>query len=95
MFRHTRVKVSLHIRNLQRKYDAQIKAEIICRRIELDKPYDQLKQKEKVDYLRLDEKKDRVDQEKAQDVIQPRDITYIVPPSAEMIALVATINRNN
>lgn len=53
------------IRNLQVKYDAQIKAEIIFQGIKLNKPYKDLKHKEKVDYLRLDEMKNLVTQGKA------------------------------
>ena len=82
------------IRNLQVKYDTQIKAEIIFRGIKLDKLYKDLKHKEKVDYLRLDEMKNLVAQGKARDGIKPGDVKYIVPCSAEMVALVTAINRN-
>ena len=83
------------IQNLQAKYDKQIEAEIRHRRIELTAPYNKLKHKEKRDLLRLDEMKNLLAEGKAQDGILPRDIKYIVPRSAEMIALVSTINRNN
>ena len=76
------------------KYDAQIKAEIIFQGIKLNKPYKDLKHKEKVDYLRLDEMKNLVAQGKARDGIKPGDVKYIVPCSAEMVALVTVINRN-
>ena len=58
-------------------------------------PYNELKHKEKKDLLRLDEMQNLVVKGKAQDGIKPSDIKYIVPRSAEMIALVSIINRNN
>ena len=44
--------------------------------------------------LRLDEMKNLVAQGKARDGIKPGDVKYIVPCSAEMVALVTAINRN-
>ena len=83
------------IQNLQRKYDNKIKAAMIFCNIVLDRPYKQLKHKEKVDALRLDEMKNLVAQGKAQDVIKHSDVKYVVPWSAEMIALVSRINKND
>ena len=71
------------IRNLQVKYDAQIKAEIIFRGIKLDKSHKDLKHQEKVDYLRLDEMKNLATQGNDRDRIQPGHVKYIVPCSAE------------
>ena len=57
--------------------------------------YKELKQREKVDYLWRDETKNLVAQGKAQDGIKPSDVKYIVPQSAEMIALITRINKND
>ena len=48
-----------------------------------------------MDALRLDEMKNIVAQGKAQDVIKHSDVKYVVPWSAEMIALVSRINKND
>ena len=57
--------------------------------------YKELKQREKVDYLWRDETKNLVAQGKAQDGIKPSDVKYIVPQSAEMIALITRIKKND
>ena len=82
------------IKNVQKKYDKEIEAEFIHRRIEHEGPYNKLPMKEKVNLLRISEMKNLVAQGKAQDGIQSRDVKYIVPQSAEMIALITRINRN-
>ena len=56
--------------------------------------YKDLKHKEKVDYLRPDEMKNLAAQGKGRDGIQSGDVKYIVPCSAEMVALVTVINSN-
>ena len=67
---------------------------IFCN-IVLDRPYKELKYKEKVDALRLDKMKNLVAQGKAQDGITHGDVKSVVPWSAEMIALVSRINKND
>ena len=69
-------------------------AEFIHRRIEHEGPYNKLPMKEKVNLLRISEMKNLVAQGKAQDGIQLRDVKYIVPQLAEMIALITRINRS-
>ena len=83
------------ISNLKMIYDKQIEAEITFRKIQLKKPYAQLTAKEKKDHLRMDEMKYLFAQGKARDGIELKDIKYIVPQSAEMIALISVINRND
>ena len=74
---------------------SSLEAEITFRKIQLKKPYAQLTAKEKKDHLRMDEMKYRVADGKARDGIELKDIKYIVPRSAEMIALISVINRND
>ena len=50
--------------------------------------------KEKKDLLKVDEMKNLVAQLKAREGIQPSNIKYIVPHSAEMKTLVITINKS-
>ena len=91
----------LKIKDIQRKYDKEIKAEIACRRIELPedengnkKTYTQLSMKEIRDLLKVDQMKMLTGELKAGDGIRPSDVKYIVPQSAAMQALVATINSS-
>ena len=89
----------LKVKDIQRKYDEEIKAEIDCRGIEYPKDdagntkaYDQLSMKEIRDLLRVDQLKSLAGDGKAGDGIRPSDIKYIVPRSAAMRALVVRIN---
>ena len=50
--------------------------------------------KEKKDLLRVDEMKNLTAQLKVREGIKPGDVKYIVPQSAEMIALVRRINNS-
>ena len=76
-------------------YDKQIEAEISFRKIQLEKPYAQLTAKEKKALLRMEEIKYLVAEGKAQGGILLKDIQYIVPRSAEMMALISVIKGND
>lgn len=89
----------LKIKDIQRKYDKEIQAEIDCRGIEYPKDeqgntktFNQLSMKEIRDMLKMDQMKTLAGELKAQDGIRPRDVKYIVPKSTAMKALVARIN---
>ena len=89
------------IKDTQKKYDKEIKAETSFRRIELPedddgnkKTFDQLSMKEKRDLLRVDQMKMLAEELKTGDGIRPSDVKYIVPQSAAMRALVARINNS-
>ena len=87
------------MKDIQKKYDKEIEAEIVCRRIELPvdddgkrKLCNQLSMKEKRELLRIDQMKMLAGELKAGDGIRPSDVKYIVPKSAAMKALVVRIN---
>ena len=89
----------LKMKDIQKKYETEVDAEIVCRRIELPvdedgkrKPCNQLSMKEKRDLLRIDQMKMLAGELKAGDGIRPSDVKYIVPKSAAMKALVLRIN---
>ena len=89
----------LKIKDVQKKYEEVIDAEIVCRRIELPLDEDgrrklctQLNIEEKPDLLRVDQMKMLAEELKGGDGIKPSDVKYIVPKSAAMKALVAKIN---
>ena len=75
-----------------KRYDDQIKAEIVCRKIELGKPYHELSMAEKKEILWDNEMQRLVVEGKGRDGIETRDVKYIVPQSSEMRALVERIN---
>ena len=89
----------LKMKEIQKKYEKEVDAEIVCRRIELPvdgcgkgKKINQLSIKEKRDLLRVDQMKMLAGELKARDGIIPNDVKYIVPKSAAMKALVVRIN---
>ena len=61
---------------------------------ETPKNYNQLSMKEKKDIIRVDKMKNLAAQLKAREDIKPGDVKYIVPQSAEMIALVRIVNNS-
>ena len=83
----------LRKKDIQRKYDAQIRAEIEFRKLQLPKPYEDLTIVEKKELLINSEMGIRATQLKARDGISPGDITYITPQSEEMQELVKQINN--
>ena len=89
----------LKMKDVQKKYEEVIDAEIVCRRIKLPLDEDgrkktctQLNIKEKRDLLRMDQMKMLAEELKGGDGIKPSDVKYIVPKLAAMKALVAKIN---
>ena len=88
-------------KDLVRKYDRHIEAEMKKRQIKYPKGKDgksklfkELTMKEKRDLLVLDEIRILAEQGKAREGIEPRNVKYIVPQSEEMKELVATINNS-
>ena len=76
----------LKIKDIQKKYDKEIKVKISFRRIELPedddgnkKTFDQLSMKEKRDLLRVDQMKMLAEDLKAGGGIRSSDVKYIVP----------------
>ena len=89
----------LKMKEIQKKHEQEVDAEIVCRRIELPvaedgkrKKINQLSIKEKRDLLRVDQMKMLTGELNARDGIIPNDVKYIVPKSAAMKALVLRIN---
>ena len=79
----------LKMKDIQKKYETEVDAEIVCPRIELPvdedgkrKPCNQLSMKQKRDLLRIDQMKMLAGELKAGDGIRPSDVKYIVPKSA-------------
>merc|ERR1712238_208396 len=88
-------------KDIQSKYDKEIKAEMEHRRIRYPegedgkpKPFKKLTMKEKRDLLVLDEIRVLAAEGKARDGIEPRNVKYIVPQSTEMKDLAARINSS-
>ena len=81
-------------KDIQRKYDRQIRAEIEFRKLQLKKPYEELTMAEKKELLINSEMGIRAAQLKARDGISPGDITYITPQSEELQDLVKSINNS-
>ena len=79
-------------KHVPKRYDDQIKAEIVCRKVELGKPYHELSMAEKKEILWDNEMQRLVVEGKGRDGIETRDVKYIVPQSSEMRALVERIN---
>ena len=76
----------LKIKDIQKKYDKEIKVKISFRRIELPedddgnkKTFDQLSMKENRDLLRVDQMKMLAEDLKAGGGIRSSDVKYIVP----------------
>ena len=92
----------LKVKDIQRKYDKEIKAEIDCRGIEYPKDdagntktYDQLSMKEKQDLLGVDQMKSLAGELKVVDGIRPSDVKYIVPRLAAMRAFITRLNSSS
>lgn len=73
-------------------YDEQIKAEIVCRKIDLGKPYHELNMAKKNKILWDNNMQRLVVEGKGWEGIKTRDVKYIVPQSSEMRARVERIN---
>ena len=71
-----------------KSYYDQIKAEIVCRNIELGNPYHELSMVEESEILRDNKMQRLVVEGNDRDGIKMRDVKYIVPQSSEMRALV-------
>ena len=91
----------LKIKDIQRKYDKALEAEINCRGIAYPKDengnpkaYGQLSMKEVRDLLKIDQMKTLAEELKAKDGIKPSNAKYIVPWSAALKALVTRLNSN-
>ena len=92
---------SLKKKDIQKKYDAQIRAEIEFRRLVYPrdeegnrKTYEQLSIAEKKELLINDEMGIIASELRAREGIQPDDVKYITPQSQEMKALVVRINSS-
>ena len=81
-------------KDMQRKYDKEIRAEIEFRKLRLEKPYEELSIAEKKELLINSEMGIRAAQLKARDGISPGDIKYIAPQSKEMQDLVERLNNS-
>ena len=81
-------------KHVLKKYDDQIKAEIVCRKIEPKKPYNELSMAEKKEILWDNEMQRLVLEGKGRDGIETKSVKYIVPQSSEMKALVERINSD-
>jgi len=88
-------------KDIQKKYDAQIRAEIEFRRLVYPrdeegnrKTYEQLSIAEKKELLINDEMGIIASELRAREGIQPDDVKYITPQSQEMKALVVRINSS-
>ncbi len=83
------------MKNLVKKYEKAIKAEIEARGIELAKPFEELSTYERRDVLRVDELKIRSAMGLAREGLSKKDITDIVPISNELKAVLLALNEAN
>ena len=84
----------IRVGKLLAKYEKEIKAEIESRGIKYKGPYSKLGHRDKVELLKKSELGRLAGEGKAQEGMTLKNISYIVPESQEMKALVYLINKD-